>query len=76
MQRDERGFFVLKSAPQLEWYARYIAGEDNTACAVLGDDIDYTAYNSMIGQGTAYNGTFDGAGHTITINMQRSSDYA
>ena len=76
MPRDERGYFVLTTAKQLEWFSKYISTEDNTACAVLGDDIDYTAYNSMIGQGTAYNGTFDGAGHTITINMQRSSDYA
>jgi hypothetical protein len=76
MPRDERGFFVLKSARQLEWYARYIASDDNTACAVLGADIDFTGYNTMIGMGTSYAGTFDGAGHSIEINMQRNANYA
>ena len=76
MPRDERGFFVLKSAPQLEWYARYIASEDNTACAVLGADIDFTDYNTMIGLGSQYAGCFDGAGHSIKVNMKRDANYA
>ena len=76
MPRDERGYYVLSTAQQLEWYARYIAGTDNTVCAVLGDNIDFTAFNTMIGMGTSYAGTFDGAGYSIKINVQRNADYA
>lgn len=76
MPRDARGYFVLSTAQQLEWYAKYIASADNTACAILGADIDFTGYNTMIGMGTSYAGTFDGAGHSIKINLQRNADYA
>ena len=76
MPRDARGFFVLKSAKQLEWFAKYVGTEDNTACAVLDADIDFSAYNTMIGEGNSYDGTFDGGGHIITINVQRNTDYA
>ena len=76
MPRDARGFFVLSTAQQLEWYAKYIASESNTASAVLGADIDFTAYNTMIGWGTSFAGTFDGAGHSINIKIQRNDNYA
>lgn len=76
MPRDERGYFVLTKTKQLDWFSKYVSTQDNKACAVLGADIDYTEYNNMIGQGTVYNGTFDGAGHMITINMKRNADYA
>ncbi|MBO7069644.1 MAG: CotH kinase family protein [Bacteroidaceae bacterium] len=74
--QDARGFFVLSSAQQLDWFAKYVANEDNTASAVLDADIDFSEYNTMIGLGTSYAGTFDGAGHSITINVQRNADYA
>ena len=76
MPRDERGYFLLNSAQQLEWFAKYVTNQDNAACAVLAADIDFTEYNTMIGLGASYQGTFDGAGHTITINVQRDADYA
>lgn len=76
MPKDERGYFILSTAQQLAWYAQFIASGDNTANAVLGADIDFTDYNTMIGMGTSYAGRFDGAGHSIRINMQRTSDYA
>ena len=76
MPRDARGFFLLKNAQQLEWFAKYIASEDNTACAALDADIDFTAYNTMIGMGTSFAGTFDGAGHSVEIKIQRNADYA
>ena len=74
--RDNRGYFVLSTAPQLAWYAQYIASTDNTACAVLSADIDFSAYNTMIGLGSSYAGIFDGACHSIKINVQRDADYA
>ncbi len=76
MPKDVRGYFVLKTAQQLEWFAKYVSSEDNTASAVLDADIDFSAYNTMIGMGSSFAGNFDGAGHSIAISIQRNADYA
>ncbi|MBQ7461416.1 MAG: CotH kinase family protein [Bacteroidaceae bacterium] len=77
LPRDERGFYLIASAETLNWFADMVEQGYTDICGVLTDDIDFTAYPStMIGNGKRYNGTFDGAGHTITIALNRNTDYA
>lgn len=72
------GVYEISTPEQLRWFA-YKVHDDNTANAKLTSDIDFTPYtvgeDLMIGQcdGTFknYAGTFDGQGHTITIDYQR-----
>ena len=77
MPRDERGYYKIASAESLNWFAEMIENGYTDICGVLTDDIDFTAYpTTMIGAGKTFSGTFDGAGHTITIALNRSADYA
>ena len=83
MPKDERGYYRIGSAEALYAFAQVvdgalpIKGDGGSLSAVLTDDIDFTGYPSvMIGSAKTYDGTFDGAGHTITIALQRSADYA
>ena len=77
MPRDERGYYCINSAEQLEWFAQMIEKGHTDICGVLTDDIDFTGYpTTMIGNSKTFEGTFDGNGHTITIALVRSADYA
>ncbi len=77
MPRDERGYYEIASAEALAWFAQMIEQGHNNICGVLTDDIDFTDYpTTMIGDSKTYEGTFDGAGHTITIALVRTADYA
>ena len=75
--QDERGFYLIASPETLNWFAQMVEQGHTDICGVLTNDIDFTAYPTiMIGNGKTYSGTFDGAGHTITIALVRSADYA
>lgn len=66
------GYFEIRTANDLKWFAEFVAGVNQSANAKLTEDIDYTAYKQgFIGanQSKAFNGTFDGQGHTITIDI-------
>ena len=77
LPKDERGYYLIASAQTLNWFAQLVEQGYTDICGVLTDDIDFTAYpTTMIGNGKKYNGTFDGAGHTITIALVRNADYA
>ena len=77
MPRDERGYYQIASAEALKSFAQMIEEGHNDICGVLTDDIDFRSYpTTMIGESKAFEGTFDGAGHTITIAVVRSADYA
>ena len=77
LPKDERGYFLIASAEALNGFAQLIERGNTDICGVLTDDIDFTAYpTTMIGDSKTYNGTFDGAGHTITIALVRNADYA
>ena len=68
------GFFEIGTANQLKWFAIYANTIDHAANAVLTADIAFTeAWTTPIGLGsgnntgtTAYTGTFDGQGFSIT----------
>ena len=73
----EQEVVEIASAEDLASFAARINAGQTSLCAVLKADIDFTAYpNVMIGTGGSYKGEFDGAGHAITIALQRSADYA
>ena len=84
LPRDERGYYKIGSPEMLFTFAQMVDdgvlppdGDRGELCGVLTDDIDFTGYpTTMIGNGRTYSGTFDGAGHTITIALNRSADYA
>ena len=77
MPRDERGYYQIASAEALNWFAQMIEQGHTDICGVLTEDIDFTHYpTTMIGDSKTFEGTFDGDGHTITIALVRSADYA
>ena len=77
MPKDERGYYLIASAETLNWFAQMVEQGHTDICGVLTDDINFTTYPStMIGNSKKYSGTFDGAGHTVTIALVRNADYA
>ena len=77
MPKDERGYYLIASAESLNWFAQMVEQGHTDICGVLTNDIDFTAYpTTMIGNSKRFNGTFDGAGHTITIALVRNANYA
>lgn len=82
------GFYTINNADELAWFAALVNHGHKKVSARLTADIDFTSYTQqdvMIG-GDAYaanenddkmafeGGTFDGQGHTITINYNVSYD--
>ena len=66
-QKD--GVYQIGTAEDLEAFAALVNGGEVYANAVLTADIDKGAEATMIGTDeNKYQGIFDGAGHTITIN--------
>ena len=77
LPRDERGYYIIASANMLNMFAQMVEEGQSDISGVLTEDIDFTAYPStMIGNAQTFDGTFDGAGHTITIALNRNADYA
>ena len=70
---EVNGVYQIGSAADWEEFAALVNGGEVNACAVLTTDIDTGIDGTMIGvadaQGQRYDGTFDGQGHTIKINM-------
>ena len=65
----------IRTAAELASFAEYVTSDNQEVDAILLADIDYTAYDKVIGASTFYCGTFDGQGHKITYNLSGSSDY-
>ena len=65
--------YQIGTAADWEEFAALVNGGDVNVCAVLTADIDLGLNSTMIGvgdsQGKRYDGTFDGKGHTIKINL-------
>lgn len=69
------GVYQIGSAEDLREFAGIVAGGDNAVDAVLTADIVCAADQPMIGVNESrYAGTFDGAGHTITLNAYAEAD--
>ncbi len=65
----------ISTAEELASFAEYVTSDNQEVDAVLLADIDYTAYDKVIGASCSYCGTFDGRGHKITYALSGSSDY-
>ena len=64
------GVYQIGTAEDLKAFAELVNGGEAYANAVLTTDIDKGLDGTMIGRdGLDYQGTFDGRGHTITINL-------
>lgn len=69
------GVYQIGSAEDLREFAEIVASGDNAVDAVLTADIVCATDQPMIGvDASRYAGTFDGAGHTITLNAYAEAD--
>ena len=72
--------YQIGSAADWQEFAALVNEGEVTASAVLTADIDLGMDGTMIGvgdsQGKRYDGTFDGQGHTIKINLYPEEQYA
>ena len=77
LSRDERGYYEIATVSSLKWFAQMVENGRSDISAVLTADLDLTGEPSFaIGVGKAFAGTFDGAGHTITLRQVRDANYA
>ena len=63
------GVYQIGTAEDLEAFAALVNEGEAFANAVLTADIVKDVNGVMIGDGTEYEGIFDGQGHTVTINI-------
>ena len=74
------GVYQIGTADDFNAFATLVNGGEVTANAVLTADIDLGTNVTMIGasdaQGKRYDGTFDGKGHSITIDLTLTEQYA
>ena len=69
------GVYQIGSAEDYFAFVELVNGGERGANAILTADIDLGTYNTKIGRNNnGYLGTFDGAGHTITIDIAQGSD--
>ena len=71
------GVYQIGTADDLEEFAALVNGGEVYANAVLTADIDRGIDGTMIGTNEKmYQGTFDGKGHTIKVNMYPEAENA
>jgi len=67
----------IASAEDLANFASRVNAGEVALSATLKADIDFTAYpNVMIGNNSYYRGEFNGAGHSINLALNRTSEHA
>lgn len=70
------GVYQISNASELAWFRSYVNSGNNSAKAILLDDIDLLGCAwTPISNNAAYTGTFDGNGKTVS-NMNVSAEYA
>ena len=75
LEPNADGIYEIGSADDLRAFATLVNETDPTASAKLTADISYTENHVWIGT-SGYEGTFDGQGHTITIEGDYSESTA
>ncbi|MCR4592621.1 MAG: hypothetical protein K5672_05640, partial [Bacteroidaceae bacterium] len=63
------GVYQIGTAEDFSAFAELVNGGQRNANAVLTADIDLGATTVQIAIGGDYAGVFNGAGHTITVNL-------
>ena len=72
---EVNGIYQIGSAEDYAAFVELVNGGERGANAILTADIDLGTTNNKIGKNNnGYLGTFDGAGHTITINFSTGTD--
>lgn len=64
----------LNNAKDLDVFCKQVNGGNQSLYAKMMNDIDFSAYGSSVIN--EYKGTFDGNGHTLTINIDRTEEFA
>ena len=74
------GIYQISSAADFNAFAALVNGGNTTACAELTTDINLGSSVTMIGtsdaNGSRYEGTFDGKGHTISFSLTTTEQYS
>ena len=68
------GAYQIGTVEDYVAFAQIVNGGTRDANAILTADIDLGSTTTQIGVGGDYQGLFDGAGHTITINLPDRTD--
>ena len=69
------GVYQIGTAEDYFAFVELVNGGERGANAILTADIDLGTYNTKIGKNNnGYLGVFDGAGHTININLSEGTD--
>ena len=78
IQAVDNKTMVISTAQELATFANLVNAGNNDIDAMLIADIDFTGYsNVMIGsEYVSYRGDFNGAGHSVALNLKSSSDKA
>ena len=77
MEADAEGFYTIKNANQLTWFATAVNKGETKLKARLAADIDLSDVENFTPIGTQtvnYAGTFDGQGHAV-LNLTSSGQY-
>lgn len=73
LEPDENGIYRIGTADDLKAFAE-LTETDNAVNAILTADIDYTSQSVIIGASLGYAGTFDGAGHKVTVDTHHTAE--
>ena len=72
----EDGSYILRTADDLMWFAAEVESGESAIDAQLGADIDLTGLDWMpIGGDSWYEGTFNGNGFTVTLDINADENY-
>jgi hypothetical protein len=74
LDQDGEGYYLIGSVQDWKDFATLVQTTP-TANARMTADVDLGDDQTMIGTSTPYQGTFDGKGHTLTINYTVSSPF-
>lgn len=76
LPKDNDGRYIISTADDWKMFTDGVnSGYFANVSAVLGDDIDLTSVNGLESVGTSenyYGGYFDGAGHSITVDIKNT----
>lgn len=73
LNKNINGFYVIKTPDHWKQFCELV-NEEPSASAVLSKDIDLGDIQSYVGNyNVAWTGTFDGQGHTLTLNYKSST---
>ena len=74
---DNDNRFIIRTAADWERFAAMVKGSGrNNLNAILGADIYLDESQTMVGTSdNPYRGTFDGNGHTLTVNYKSTQEY-